>query len=403
MTPEKSGFDNDLRRHPPEFSLVLGGPLYQLLRRSHMVGNGLELLHRRIIVITLMCWLPLFVFSTWQRQLVGGDAAIPFLKDLEVHIRFLVAVPLLVGAEWVVHHRMRFLIAQFLERDLIAELDLHRFQAAISNAIRLRNSILAEILLIAFVYVVGVLVIWRYYTALDTETWYSVHVGETWRLSPAGVWFTFVSLPVFQFLLLRWYFRIFVWARFLWQTSRIDLRLVPTHPDRAGGLGFLSSTAYAFVPLLMAHGAMLAGLYAGRIFYSGNALTDFKLETLIMVVFLLCLVQGPLLVFAPQLAQAKRVGRREYGALAASYVRAFDTKWLRKGAPADEPLLGSADIQSLADLGNSFEVVQSMRITLISRDAILIFAGAILAPIVPLALTMMPLEELLKKLFGILF
>lgn len=74
----------------------------------------------------------------------------------------------------------------------------------------------------------------------------------------------------------------------------------------------------------------------------------------------LCLVFGPLLVFTPQLAQAKRTGRSEFGTLAERYVREFDGKWLRGGAPADDPFVGSADIQSLADLGNSYEVIRSM-------------------------------------------
>jgi hypothetical protein len=212
-----------------------------------------------------------------------------------------------------------------------------------------------------------------------------------------------VSLPVFQFLLLRWYFRLFIWSRFLWQVSRIELSLVPTHPDRVGGLGFLANTVYAFVPLAVAHGVMLAGLLANRIFYLGAALPEFKVEIAVLVAFLLCLVLGPLLVFAPQLAQAKRTGNREYGTLAERYVREFDAKWLRGGASVDEPLVGSADIQSLADLGNSFEVVRTMQIAPITRDALLRLVAATLAPVVPLALTMMPFEELLKKLLGILF
>ena len=122
-----------------------------------------------------------------------------------------------------------------------------------------------------------------------------------------------------------------------------------------------------------------------------------------VVIHARAVVLGPLLVFAPQLAQAKRTGLREYGTLAERYVREFDAKWLRGGAPAEEPLVGSGDIQSLADLGNSFEVVRTMRIAPVTRDAIVQLAVATLVPIVPLALTMMPLEELLKKLFGILF
>ena len=148
---------------------------------------------------------------------------------------------------------------------------------------------------------------------------------------------------------------------------------------------------------------MLAGMLANRIFHLGATLPDFKVEIAVMVVFLLCIVLGPLLVFAPQLAEAKRTGLREYGTLAERYVREFDAKWLRGGAPADEPLVGSADIQSLADLGNSFEVVRTMRIAPVTKDAVVQLVAATLAPIVPLALTMMPLEELLKKLVGILF
>jgi hypothetical protein len=122
-----------------------------------------------------------------------------------------------------------------------------------------------------------------------------------------------------------------------------------------------------------------------------------------MVVFLLLVAFGPLLVFAPQLSQAKRKGLREYGTLAERYVRDFDDKWLRGGASRGEALVGSADIQSLADLSNSYEVIRSMRIVPVTRDAILQLAAAVLAPIVPLALTMMSLEDLAKKLFGILF
>ena len=392
-----------LRSAPQDFSLVLGGPLFQLLRRAHLSDDALELVRQRIIVISLLAWLPLLVLSALEGHLLGESVAVPFLLDLEVHVRFLVTVPLLIAAELVVHRRTRLVVKQFLERELIPESAMTRFHAAIASAFRLRNSVLAEVLLIAFVYGVGILIIWRQYTALDAATWYATPSVEGAKLSLAGTWLGYVSLPVFQFLLVRWYFRLFIWARFLWQVSRIELSLIPTHPDRSGGMGFLAGTVYAFIPLLMAHGALLAGNLANRIFYLGAALPDFKLEIAVVVVFLLCLVVGPLLVFAPQLAQARRTGLREYGTLAQRYVREFDGKWLRGGAPADEPLVGSGDIQSLADLGNSLEVVRTMRTLPVTKEALLQLAAASLAPIMPLALTMMPLEELLKRLFGILF
>jgi len=392
-----------LLRDAPEFSLVLGGPLFQLLRRAHLTDDALTHLRQRVVVIGLLGWLPLLVLSTLQGQVWGGSVAVPFLHDVEAHVRFLVVVPLLIVAELVVHRRMRFLVKQFLERELVPESAMPRFDAAIASAFRLRNSVPAELLLIAIVYGLGILVIWRQYVALDAATWYATPAVDGPQLSLAGMWFGYVSLPLFQFLLLRWYFRLFIWMRFLWQVSRIELSLVPTHPDRTGGLGFLAGTAYAFMPLLLAHGALLAGNLANRIFHLGAALPDFKFEILLVVVLLLCIVLGPLLVFAPQLAQAKRTGNREYDTLAQRYVREFDAKWLRGGAPADEPLVGSGDIQSLADLGNSLEVVRDMRIAPVTKDAILRLGAAVVAPLVPLALTMMPLEDLLKKLFDILF
>jgi hypothetical protein len=325
------------------------------------------------------------------------------LLDVEVHVRFLVALPLLIIAELVVHRRMRPLLQQFLERNLIPANAMARFEAAVASAFRLRNSALAEVLLIAIVYGVGVLIVWRYYFALDTATWYAVPSVGGSKLSLAGMWYGYVSLPIFQFLLVRWYFRLFIWIRFLWRVSRIELSLVPTHPDRVGGLGFLSATVYALSVLAVAHGALLAGQLASRIFFVGATLPQFKVEIAVIVVFLMCTILGPLLVFAPGLVLAKRQGLREYGTLAERYVREFDTKWLRGGAPADEPLVGSADIQSLADLANSYEVVRTMHIVPITRDAVIRLAAATLLPIVPLALTMMPLEELVKKLLAILF
>jgi len=402
ITSQASTSAKDRFRESPDFSLVLGGPLYQLLRRSHLTDDALQLVRQRIIVISLFAWLPLLALSALEGQLLGGGVAVPFLLDLEVHVKFLLVLPLLIAAELVVHQRMRFVVRQFLERHLISESALPRFDAAIASAFRLRNSLLAELLLIAFVYGVGILIVWRYFTTLNTATWYAAPSAGGLKLSLSGMWYVYVSLPFYQFLLTRWYYRIFIWTRFLWQVARMELSLIPTHPDRVGGLGFLGNTVYAFVPLAVAHGAILAGWIANRIFYVGAALPDFKVEIAAVVVFLLCLVLGPLLLFAPQLAQAKRTGNREYGTLAERYVREFDAKWLRGGAPADEPLVGSADIQSLADLANSFEVVRTMQIAPITRDALIRLVAATLVPIVPLALTMMPLEELLKKLVGVL-
>lgn len=388
---------------PYDFSLVLGGPLYQLFRRSHLSGEMLELLRRRIAVVALFAWAPLLLLSVVEGHAWGSAVTMPFLYDVDAHVRFLIALPLLVAAELVVHKRMRPVIRQFVERGLIADAALAKFDAALASALRLRNSVVAEVGLIALVYGVGVVVIWRTYTAVDVTSWYGATTPGLLRSSLAGWWFGCVSLPLFQFILLRWYFRLLVWARFLWHVSRIPLRLVPTHPDRCGGLGFLANIAHAFAPWLVAQGALLAGTMANQIFFAGAKLPHFKVEIISVVALMLFAVLGPLLVFIPVLGHAKRLGLREYGSLAQRYVREFDQKWLRGGAPADEALVGSGDIQSLADLGNSFEVLRGMRLVPFTKETVFQLAVLTLLPLLPLMLTMISLEELLDRLLKIAF
>jgi hypothetical protein len=385
------------------FSLVLGGPLYQILSRTHLSDDALRHVRSRILLFAIVCWLPLLVLSALDGHLRDDGVAVPFFKDIEVYSRFLLALPLLIVAELVVHVRMRYLIQQFQERGLVPEGVQERFGQAIGAALRLRNSVAAELALVAIVYGLGIAILWRHFMSLEASTWYAVPTPDGPRLSLAGYWYGYVSLPIFQFLLCRWYFRLFVWTRFLWHISRLELSLMPMHPDGAGGLGFLGTTVYAFTPLLVGHGVLLSGFIGNRIFHVGERLVDFKFEVAVLVGFLLCALLGPLLMFAPQLAAARRQALREYGALAGRYVREFDGKWLRRGAPVGEALVGSADIQSLADLNNSFEVVRKMKLVPFGKDALLQLGAATLAPLVPLLLTIMPLEDLVKTLFGILF
>lgn len=387
-----------------DFSFVKGGPFYRLLGKCHLTDADLERRRRRMIVLALLAWLPLLVLSALGGRAWSGGVTVPFLLDVEAHVRFLIVVPLLLAAELDVHRRLAVAVRQFVERDLIPESERERFHAAIASAGRWSRSTVAEVLLLVFTYVVGVGVIWLGHTALPTATWYAdPDAGKHLKLTTAGLWFAFVSLPAFHFLVWRWYYRLGLWVRFLWQVSRIRLGLIPTHPDRAAGLGFLSGSTSAFTLLVIAHGALLAGLIANRILHTGASLLDFKFEIAGLTVFVLCAVLAPLFLFTPQLVRARRTGNREYGILAQRYVREFDAKWLRGGAAADEPLVGSADVQSLADMGNSFEVLKTMSIVPVRKSAVLHLAFAALFPIAPLALTMMSLEELLRRLSGIFF
>jgi hypothetical protein len=380
-----------------DFSLVLGGPLYQLLRRARLEGDHVELLTRRILTLTLVAWLPLLLLTFASPA--GSGTRISFARDVEVHVRFLVALPVLIGAELLVHRRLRPIVARFLDWGLVPPQLQPSFHRALQSAIRLRNSTVLEVGLLLCIYTVG-LWVWSSRVSLDA-TWYSG--AGRWQLTPAGIWYVFISIPILQFILLRWYARFFIWFRFLWQVSKIDLNLVPTHPDRAAGLAFLGKSVYAFGPILFAQGAMLAGVVASRVLYRGEHLQDFKLQIGGFIAFFVLAILGPLLMFTPRLAAVKRKGLADYGRLAQQYVDRFDHRWVRGDEPSSEPLLGAADIQSLADLGNSFALVKEMRSIPFSLEDISRLAAVTASPFLPLMLTIWSPEELIVRVFQVVF
>jgi hypothetical protein len=398
MEATRSNLENIYQSGEPEdFSLVLGGPLFQLLRKAHLEGEALELLQRRLIASLVLTWLPLLILSIFS-GVIGGVGRVSFFHDIEVHARFLVALPILIAAELLVNSRMRSAVRRFIEWRIVLPEQRPLFYKAIDSALRIRNSVLVELGLIAVVYTVGLLV-WKSRAELGLVTWYALP-GSRWNLTPAGYWYVFVSLPLFQFILVRWYVRLFVWFRFLWQVNRIELNLIPTHPDRCGGLSFVGKSSYAFAPILFAQGAILAGVVAGRVLYGDGTLQSFRFQIAGFIVFFVVAIIAPLLMFSLRMTRTKRKGLADYGLLAQRYVEGFDHKWVREPLPPAE-LLGAADIQSLADLGNSYQVVREMRVVPFDLKDISRLAIATAAPLSPLLLTMFSFEELIIRIFKV--
>jgi hypothetical protein len=383
-----------------DFSLALGGPIYQFFVRVGLVRPPFDRAALRIIIITLVAWTPLLLLASLGGRLTSG-VKIPFLFDVETHCRFLITLPLLIGAEVTIHRRMRAMILQFVERQIITPSALPKFEGIIASALRLRNSPVIELGLLALVFVAasfwlkGVL-------AIQSDTWYAAVTTGKKVLAPAGYWYEYISLPIVQFIALRWYFRLFIWSRLLWQISRLDLRLVPSHPDSCCGLGFLGGNAFTLGPFLMAHSVLLSGFVANRILYEGTKLPDYRFEILAMALLLYLLALGPICVFAPRLLRQRIHGLYAYGPLASEYVIEFEKKWMEGQRPEGEALVGSGDIQSLADLTNSFAVVQHIKPFPFGKEAIIAVAVFMVLPILPLTLTMFSLQEIVTRLVQVL-
>jgi hypothetical protein len=382
-----------------DFSLALGGPLYQLYLRTRLARPPLELLRRRVIALSMICWLPLLVLSLAEGHAVSG-VHVPFLLDIETYARFLVALPLLLVAEVVVHRRISALIPQFRKRDIISEGDWGRFEAIVASTMRLRNSMIVEVILLVLSVTVSNWV-WREYLALKAPTWYASPAGKEMHLTAAGFWYVGVSLTILRFMLYRWYFRILLWYQFLWRVRGLPLHLNLFHPDRSAGLEFLSVSLFAFAPVLVAHTVFLAGFIGGRIVYDNARLSTFKMDAVGTVVLLMLVVIVPLCFFVCHLTQARRKAAQEYGLLASIYVDDFRSKWIKDTSERDETLLGTPDIQSLADLSNAFNVINEMRLLPFGKRALLELALLLLAPLLPLTLAEVPIEQIIERILKI--
>jgi hypothetical protein len=395
--------DTDIYRDVPDFSLVQGGPLFRIFRRFGLCDERLQPVYLRLALVATVTWVPLFFLSIYDGRVLAG-ADIPFLRDIEHHVRFLFALPMMIAGESLNLGMLTPRIRNFLTRKIVRENDIPKFKAAILAAHRMRDSVAVEAAIIILVYTFG---IWFYGSQIasaspGSTTWYASHDGVYWNLTLAGYWLTFVSLPIFQFIIVRWYVRNVIWFIFLLRVSKLDLNLLATHSDRAAGIGFLAKCAYSFSYGLIAQGALLSGYIAGKVIHTGADVRGFKLEGGAVVVLILIFVLGPLLVFTSRLTKSKWAGAGVYGTLVSRYIEDFDRKWIGGQNPEKQDLLGTGDIQSLADISNSYSVIDQMRYVPFGLYDMVYLAAVTMAPLLPLALFVFSFEELVQRILQIL-
>jgi hypothetical protein len=349
----------------------------------------------------LVTWGPLFVLAAAQDHLFR-NVTIPFLADISSHARFLVALPLLFVAEGWIDPRLAVFVRQVTNMCLVVPTERPAFDSAVGGVARLRDSWLVEAFLLAVVVTSAATVRAEVDLTSKISSWAHVTVESATVLTPAGWWYTAVALPIFQFVVLRWGWRIAIWSAFLWRLSRLHLQLIPTHPDLAGGLGNLGTAQTSFSLLSFAISVPLAGVLAEKMLFAGAGLKELEAPILGIALINLFIFVVPLLFFSLQMYAVKRQGLREYAVFAAAYTRGFYAKWLRHEA-SPEALLGTPDIQSLSDLANSFWVVQRMRVVPFGRGLITIMLAATLAPMLPLLTLAFPIEQLMERALRVLF
>lgn len=348
------------------------------------------------MLFALLAWAPLAVLTMMSGTAYAVAGGISFFQDISVHVRFLVALPLLIIAEAPIDRYTGMVVGHLQHAGIVGPGAQGQLDRAIQGTARLRDSWIVAIALIALAFLGG----WSRvtHTASQLSTWFEPSGGGQAPLSPAGYWLGFVATPLFVSVLVRSFWRFGLWSRFLFSLSRTRLDLSPAHPDRMGGLGGLQIGQQPFAMVFFVVGATVSATIANQVLYNGAQILDFKMLAASLIVCAAVFYLAPLVAFTPQLIFCKRMGTLEYEHLSGEYTRGFDDKWLHAGGKPSEPLLGTADIQSLADIGNAFERVETMRSVAIGAKGVMVPVLAVAVPLLPLALMVMPLKDLLKLL-----
>jgi hypothetical protein len=382
------------------FLLMEGGPLFSIEKRVGLIKERVPRTKRRAVVAALLTWVPLLALSAIGGRAFGHTVPVSFIRDFSAYSRFLLAVPLLLLAENIIGPRIAQAASHFVQSGVVIEKDFGKFDKLVELGLHARDSIIAEVVLVVLVYVTTIIGFKE--TAVHATTWYATHTETGSSLTMAGWWLLGFCTPLYQFLIYRWLWRLFLWFHFLTRIRNLDLQLFPTHPDEAGGLGFVGDSQRFFGILLFAISIGSTGVLANDIVYDKVPLQSFAPAIGAYVVAALLVLVGPLIVFTGMLLKTKRIGLHQYGTLATEYMGSFHRKWIEHQNADNESLLGTGDIRSLADLGNSFGLIEKMRPLPIDLRLLLHLVVATLLPMVPLLLTVMPLKDVLKLLMKVL-
>jgi hypothetical protein len=370
-----------------KFSL-LGGPLYKLGSRLGLVRKGTNTFAMGLVIGVLL-WSGSVVLAFFT----GALQRLFSLSVIGTHVRLLFCIPLFFLAESWLAPRWTAFVAMIAGSGVVPARELSALNSEVAAITRWKDSWWPEALCL----LAAVLLL----LSASRLPFHGATAGQgpsrNTDFTVAAVWYWNICLTLFRFLLLRWIVRLGMWAYFLRQVAKMKLHLVPTHPDSTGGLGYLQTVHMHFTPLVLAISAIQAASFTEEFVVGKISFESIYATLALTLVVDALLFLGPLLVFVRKLWQCQVKGRREYMDFAEKYVSAFDRKWLKGDNPTDEPLLGTSDLQSLADLSNSINVMRNMRWVPVGPRLLMTLAISALLPLLPVLLLKYPIAELVQK------
>jgi len=368
----------------PRAFAIAASPFYRLLRRLRLLDA-----HGRphVVRIVAIAWVPLCLAAL--SRLAYREMPAPILFDISVHVRLLVAIPLLLQAEDLLDQRCRGSIKQLYEGEFAPRAS---FDDILAHAERARDSKIAELLIAAFVFGTGVASV----KGILGPTGLVAGISEAGAVSFARTWYAIVALPIMQFLMIRWLWHWCIWSLIVVKVSRLSLNLNASHPDHAGGINFLSSPISAFAGYVLALAATLAGAWGTQIADDTATVKTFVPHFILFVAVSVVIAVGPLLTFTSHMYQVRHRDIHANNRLAVAFVRAFYQRWIDSLGAHDE-LVSWPNYTTLNNMGGAYERLCKIRLVPVGRRPLLAIWAAAAAPMLPLLATTMPLATLSAK------
>jgi hypothetical protein len=228
--------------------------------------------------------------------------------------------------------------------------------------------------------------------------WAADGSGAPQSLGFGAIWFLYVARPIQFALLVAWLWRVVLLGSLFRRIAKLELSLVPTHPDRAGGLGFLESTPKIFAPVVLALGAVLAARWAHDIVYHDVHVQDLRIQMVAFVIVAVVLFSSPLLAFVPLMAKTKRRALLDYSALVGRHGRLVRDRWVAGKEVGDDALLSAPELGPIADTGSIYEAVAAMRMLPIGMSTVAPLLIAAMLPLIAVLAIEIPIAKILGAL-----
>jgi hypothetical protein len=383
-----------------DFSIINGGMFDHFLKLIGVNKTGSKSTLRKIIFYTGLTWIPLAILTAIEGSFWGNHVDVPFINEFATHIRLLLAIWILVLAEGIVDKRVKYSVNQFNKSGILSESGKEKFERAKIIADRMCESYWAEGIIL---FLIIVNLIFRItINTIDLTTWILPDKNNTSTMSLAGYWALIISFPVFQFIILRWFWRWIIWLRLLFLIAKVDLQLLPTHPDKSGGLGFLGESPLPFGIFTFVLSIVFSGMLAERVVFLEEVLQEQYLLIAVFVLFCVIINMVPLLPFIGPLISARSKGISNYHAMIAHHHREFENKWLTQKTQNKESLLGHTDASSAADISAVYELAENMTIFPFNLKTMAVTVLISIVPIISVFAIQLPMAEMLKMLAGLL-